>query len=133
MKITRLGPVFSDHRGDITDILQHIPVDSVTVITSAAGSIRGNHYHKESLQYLYLMSGRVRSYAQAPGQAIEAAELAPGDLLTTPPLERHAIEALEDSVFIVITRGPRGGAAYESDTFRVEPLQAAPDTSGPPG
>ena len=39
-------------------------------------------------------------------------------------LEHHAVHALEDSVFMVFTRGPRGGDDYESDTFRLEtPLQ----------
>jgi hypothetical protein len=43
-----------------------------------------------------------------------------GDLIVNVPLERHAFEALEDSTMLVLTRGPRGGDNYESDTFRLD-------------
>jgi quercetin dioxygenase-like cupin family protein len=45
-----------------------------------------------------------------------------GDLLESPPNERHALHAEEDSVLMIITRGPRGGKGYEDDTFRIAPL-----------
>ena len=64
--------------------------------------------------------------AQSPDGPVEVADLVAGDLLETPPLERHALQALEDSVLLIITRGPRGGKGYEDDTFRVPPLQAVP-------
>ena len=124
MIVHHLEPAFHDNRGQITDIVQHTPFDSVTVITCVRGAIRGNHYHQESIQYLYVLSGRVRAFAQSPGGPVEMVDLVAGDLLETPLLERHAIEVLEDAVLIVITRGPRGGIGYEDDTFRVPPLQS---------
>jgi uncharacterized RmlC-like cupin family protein len=123
MILHHLKAAFEDNRGQITDIIQHIPFDSVTVITSIKGAIRGNHYHKESIQYSYVLSGRVRAYTQSPDGPVEAADLVIGDLLETPTFERHALQALENSVLIIITRGPRGGKNYEDDTFRVSPLQ----------
>jgi dTDP-4-dehydrorhamnose 3,5-epimerase-like enzyme len=123
MILHHLKPAFQDNRGQITDIVQHTPFDSVTIITSAKGAIRGNHYHKESIQYSYVLSGRVRALTQLPDGAVETADLLASDLLESPPLERHALQALEDSVLIIITRGPRGGKNYEDDTFRVSPLQ----------
>jgi quercetin dioxygenase-like cupin family protein len=123
--IQHLEPAYADQRGVITDILQHTPVDSVTIITCVKGAMRGNHYHEESVQYSYVLSGRLRAFVQQPGQPVETADLIPGDLLMSPPLERHAIHALEDSVVLVITRGPRGGRNYEADTIRVEPLHAS--------
>ena len=125
MKIEHMGIAFSDERGTIIDILQHTPVDSVTVIASTKGAIRGNHYHQESVQYCYVLSGRIRAFAQLPGQAVEQADLVAGDLLATPVTERHSLHALEDSVMLVITRGPRGGRNYEDDTIRVPPLHQA--------
>ena len=123
MLVHHLKPAFQDHRGQITDIIQHTLFDSVTVITCAKGAIRGNHFHKESIQYSYVLSGRVRALTQPPDGTVEMADLSANDLLESPPLERHALEALEDSVLIIITRGPRGGKSYEDDTFRVSPLQ----------
>ena len=42
--VTKPEVAFSDDRGDITNILDE-PITHVAVITSAAGAVRGNHYH----------------------------------------------------------------------------------------
>jgi len=126
MRIHHLKPAFRDQRGQITDIVQHTPFDSVTIITCVSGAVRANHFHKESIQFSYVFSGRLLALAQLPDGPVETADLVAGDLLETPPLERHALQALEDSVLLIITRGPRGGKGYEDDTFRVPPLQVDP-------
>ncbi len=122
MIVKKIAPAFEDARGAITDILQHTPVDSVTIITCNKGAIRANHYHKESIQYSYVLSGHMLAYTQMPDGLLESQTLVAGDLLESPVLERHALHAVEDSVLLIITRGPRGGKNYEDDTFRVTPL-----------
>ena len=122
MIIHHIKAAFKDERGIITDILQHTPVDSITMITCTKGAIRGNHYHKESIQYSYVLSGKIRVYTQFPNENVESEIISEGDLLESPPLERHALHAEEDSVLMIITRGPRGGKGYEDDTFRISPL-----------
>ena len=122
MIVKKLVPAFEDARGVITDILQHTPVDSVTIITCTKGAVRANHYHKESIQYSYVLSGQILAYTQLPDGPVESHALVKGDMLESPPLERHALHAVEDSVLLIITRGPRGGKGYEDDTFRVSPL-----------
>ena len=122
MIVKKLAPAFEDARGVIIDILQHIPVDSVTIITCNKGAIRANHYHKESIQYSYVLSGQMLAYTQMPDCPLESEILAVGDMLESPVFERHALHAVEDSVLLIITRGPRGGKNYEDDTFRVTPL-----------
>lgn len=122
MIVKKLAPAFEDARGAITDILQHTPVDSVTIITCVKGAIRANHYHKESVQYSYVLSGQILAYTQLPDGPVESQALVEGDMLESPPFERHALHAVEDSVLLIITRGPRGGKGYEDDTFRVSPL-----------
>ena len=47
----KIKPVFSDHRGDIIDILTGIEIDAVTLITFSKGAVRANHYHKETTQW----------------------------------------------------------------------------------
>jgi uncharacterized RmlC-like cupin family protein len=123
MIVRHLAPAFQDQRGQITDIIQHTPFDSVSIITCVCGADRGNHYHKESIQYTYVLSGRIRARTQSPDGPVEVADLVVGDLLESPPLVRHALLALEDSILLIIARGPRGGKGYEDDTFRVSPLQ----------
>ena len=50
--------------------------------------------------------------------------LEPGDLLKTEALEKHSLKMLEESIFYVFTKGPRGGDNYENDTYRLDkPLQ----------
>jgi quercetin dioxygenase-like cupin family protein len=120
MQVQKIKPSFSDERGDIVDILKQSVVEYATIITSKKGAVRANHYHKETFQYLYLMSGRMRVVAQMPDEQRSEVVLETGDLIVNVPLERHAFEALEDSTMLVLTRGPRGGDNYESDTFRLD-------------
>lgn len=122
MLVKKIIPAFKDDRGVITDILQHTPVDSVTIITCIKGAIRANHYHKESVQYSYVLSGKMLAYTQMPDGPLESRTLAEGDMLESPVLERHALHAIEDSTLLIVTRGPRGGKNYEDDTYRVTPL-----------
>lgn len=123
MKIEKIKTSFSDERGDITDIMVKENVEYVTLITSAKGVVRGNHYHKETVQWAYLLKGKMKILTQFPGQPVEAGVMTEGDLVLTGKNERHAMEALEDSTFLVFTRGPRGAEDYEKDTFRLaEPL-----------
>jgi len=118
MKKVKLKPAFSDDRGTITDILDHEPVDAVTMITFNEGSVRANHYHKETIQWNYLISGKVLYRSKSEDGKIENVTMNPSDLVVSPAKEIHAIKGLEKSLLLVLTKGPRGGKDYESDTFR---------------
>jgi len=114
-------PAFADDRGTITDLLIDTPVEHVTLISSRAGSVRGNHYHRETTQYLYIIRGRMRLRTRQPAGPVEERIVAEGDLFVNTPGERHAMRALDDTVFMVFTRGPRGGPDFETDTYRLAP------------
>lgn len=124
MKIVRIQCTHKDKRGEITDILVKEKIEYVTLITSAKGSTRGNHYHKETVQWVYVFEGSMKLLTQMPDSRVIATILEKGDLAMTEPTERHAMIALKDSAFMVFTRGTRGGEDYEKDTYRLsEPLQ----------
>ncbi|MDP6032129.1 MAG: cupin domain-containing protein [Alphaproteobacteria bacterium] len=124
MDVTKITSDFEDERGSITDILRQEPIDYVTIITSKKGALRGNHVHKETVQYVYVMEGKLKALSQMPDEPVCTTVLEAGDLIVNVPNEGHAFEALEDTTFLVLTRGPRGGENYEDDTFRLEtPLQ----------
>lgn len=124
-RIWRPTPAFVDERGAITDLLVREPVEYVTQITSRSGAVRGNHYHKETTQWIYVVEGRLQVLTQLPGEAVRADVLEAGQLIVNIPNERHAMIALTDARFLVFTRGPRGGEDYEQDTYRLsEPLRA---------
>ncbi|HCC23180.1 TPA: hypothetical protein DF272_03310 [Candidatus Falkowbacteria bacterium] len=120
IEVKKIIVAHEDDRGKIMDIVEKEPLEYVTIITCQPGAVRGNHYHKESHQFMYILSGRLTYAAQVPGAPAETVEIATGDLVHNPPHERHAIKALEYSECLVLTRGPRGGQAYETDTFRLE-------------
>src|SRR5687768_5869711 len=101
MDVKRIETAFSDARGNIRDILVGKEIDAITLIESRKGAVRGNHYHEHSEQFLYVLTGRVRSYAAWPDSDVRVSDLEAGDLLHTPPLERHAIKALDDATFLV--------------------------------
>ena len=124
MKVTHPQYNNRDQRGEIVDILRKEYIEYVTLITSVQGSTRGNHYHKETTQMVYMLQGRMKLLTQMPDQPVIVKVLEKGDLAVTDPLERHAMIALEDSTFMVFTRGIRGGGDYEKDTYRLsEPLE----------
>jgi quercetin dioxygenase-like cupin family protein len=108
---------FEDHRGVIQDLLG--PVDSITEIFTKQGAIRGNHVHRETVQYTYIVSGKLL-VAYWRDSAKEVSVHAPGELITEPAGVPHAWRALTDTRVLVFTRGPRSGEDYETDTVRLE-------------
>jgi quercetin dioxygenase-like cupin family protein len=96
-------------------------MDSVTEIFTKAGAVRGNHTHAETVQWTYVVSGRMTAAWQAPGAEVFTHEYGPGELFLEQAGVPHAWQALEDTKVLVFTRGPRSGANYESDTQRLAP------------
>lgn len=114
---------FRDRRGSITDIFYKENINHVAIIKSKKGVKRGDHYHKKTTQYMYIVKGKLEYWYKKLNskKAPRFKTLKPGDLVKTPPYEMHALKILTDNEFIVFTTGKRGGKDYESDTFRFEP------------
>ncbi|MBU1092765.1 cupin domain-containing protein [Patescibacteria group bacterium] len=115
----------SDDRGTINDIFYNTNINHVAIIDSKPGSLRGNHYHKETTQHMLMTKGSLQYWykpvdSNEPAQMMLAKE---GDLITTPPLEIHALVITDEgNQFIVFSEGKRGGKDYESDTFRTDSI-----------
>ena len=120
MKVRHIEAVFEDERGAIEDILENEQFEHATIIRSRAGAVRGNHYHERTWQWVFVLSGSIRYVVGLPSGETDSGVIRPNDLLLTEPMESHALETLEETVFLVLTRGPRGGTGYEDDTFRLE-------------
>lgn len=118
----QLKPIHKDRRGSIIKVLEG-KITSVLLIPSKKGAVRANHYHKKDTHYVYMVSGKMRyttksmrdDDARKRSQVLKA-----GDLIFTPPMLAHAMEFLEDSVFLALTTKSRTKRAYENDTVRVE-------------
>ena len=120
MIIKKITKDFEDHRGVISDILVKEKIDYVTIIYNKKGAIRGNHYHKKTIQFLYVLEGSILVASQKKGQEVEEKVLKEGSLLFNEARESHAIKSLEDSKLLILTRGLRGGKDYETDTYKLD-------------
>ena len=116
---------FTDDRGSITDIFYKSNMNHGCIITNAAGAVRGNHYHKFTTQYTYVLAGSLNYYTK-PVDSDQPAEMyaaVPGDMIISTPNEIHTLESGDEgSVFLAFAEGPRGGEDYENDTFRVDSI-----------
>jgi len=120
MKKFKLKVNFKDHRGEITDILENEKINAVTLLTIKKGKIRGNHYHKKTWQWNYIIQGRMKLVTKLPNNKTKFIILKPGDIAVTGPNERHALVGISFCKCLVFTKGPRGGKNYEADTFRLK-------------
>lgn len=108
---------YEDARGVIQDLLG--PVDSVTEIFTRAGSVRGNHVHEHTTQWVYVVYGHMKTAVRRPDESVVVYTRTTGELFCEPPGLPHAWEALWDTKVLVFTIGPRSGENYESDTVRL--------------
>jgi quercetin dioxygenase-like cupin family protein len=121
MTIIKTKINFEDARGQIRDILTHSDFDACTFITFSPGAVRGNHYHAKTVQYDYILKGKLECYTKDSLEGEKRMEITElGDTTTHLPNVQHAYKALEYSEMLSFTKGPRQGDEYESDTFRLE-------------
>ena len=102
------------------DLLEKKNINAITLITQNKGKVRGNHYHKKTIQWNYLLKGKILIVAVKNGKKSKIVLNKKGDLVETSKKEFHAIKALKNAEYLVFTQGPRGGKEYENDTFRLK-------------
>jgi len=110
---------YKDDRGIIKDLLEKKNINAITHITQKKNKIRGNHFHKKTIQWNYLLKGKIKIVSKKKSSKAKSILLKKGDLVVTSQNESHAILAIVDSEYLVFTQGPRGGKEYENDTFRL--------------
>lgn len=115
-----LGEPFVDKRGSIQPLVD-LMMQSAVMITSKAGALRANHYHKTDWHYCYVISGKIE-YFHKKVDSPEKPNLIvanKGEMIFTPPLVEHCMKFPEDTVFLTLSRNPRDQKAYEEDVVRV--------------
>ena len=60
-KPIKLKTFFKDNRGEIIDIFQGIKFEHATIVTFKKGAVRGNHFHKKSIQFSLIIDGEFLS------------------------------------------------------------------------
>ncbi len=108
-----------DSRGVIKDLIQKKDINAITYLTIKKGKIRGNHLHKKTTQWNFILSGKVQIITKKKFSRVRKKIFSKYDLIVTVPNEMHAFKAISDSEMLVFTQGPRGGKEYETDTYRL--------------
>lgn len=118
--IKKVDPVHIDERGIIADLVNE-PLSHVGMISTEKDAIRGSHYHKNSRQHSYILSGTfevvLAPYDNTSHQ--KKVLLHAGELITIPPFVIHQFKAIERAVMINMETQSRAGTGYEDDVFRV--------------
>jgi oxalate decarboxylase/phosphoglucose isomerase-like protein (cupin superfamily) len=122
-----VGPViclpapYEDVRGVIQTLVDG-GIHSIQIITSKAGTVRANHYHKNDSHHMYVIKGAMRYFHRIVGDVSPPSwvYVKEGQMVFTPPMMEHAVEFIEDSVFLNITGQARDQGTYENDIVRVD-------------
>jgi oxalate decarboxylase/phosphoglucose isomerase-like protein (cupin superfamily) len=115
----------ADARGSILSIVD-VPVRNVSIIVSAAGSVRSNHYHHTDWHLMYVLEGRIDYFFRdLVTGGIEYLNVKKGGNVFTPAKELHATYFPVQTVLIVSSGNPRDRETYESDTVRETLVDAA--------
>jgi dTDP-4-dehydrorhamnose 3,5-epimerase-like enzyme len=113
-----LGPIFerTDSRGVFREILSGFPAGTVVSGRMGAGAVMGNHYHRKTRVFFYLLSGKagVRTVDIETG-ASDRFLLGENQGVLLEPGESHAIRFLVDSDFLMLKSLPYD--AQDPDTF----------------
>ncbi len=122
--LTHISPAVTDVRGAISNIFEG-RIEHIALITSKKGSVRANHYHKQDVQYIYLVSGAYESHScdlKDPAKK-QVLHVKPGDIVFTPPLVAHAQKFTVDSVFLALSTRQREQGKYEDDTIAFQVIE----------
>ncbi len=113
--------IVKDDRGVISDLMVNGDY-SITHITFKKGAVRGNHYHKKTRQYDFVLKGRLvyKSKDRVNHSKLETV-LTEGESIGSYENVEHAYKALENSEILSICFGVRKGQNYEKDVFRLPP------------
>ncbi len=119
VRVYKVKPVFKDTRGEIYDFVEEL-VSHVGMISFAKGAIRGNHYHKKSVQYTYIVSGKiVITLSDRHGKNVKRYTVGAGSVTVIPARVVHTYKALTPAIILDLTTKTRKLGGYEKDTVRV--------------
>ncbi len=93
-----------DERGAFTSIINQGEWREVNLVESKKGAIRGNHYHKHTREYIYLIAGEaevILSQVTAPAQRTSLT-IRPGEGILIHPLINHTFTFTQDSTHLAL-------------------------------
>jgi quercetin dioxygenase-like cupin family protein len=122
--IVPLNAPYADARGAIQPLVD-MHMKSCVLISSKAGSVRANHYHRTDWHFCYVVAGSIDYYHRPVGSTAAPAHVTvrTGQLFFTPPMVEHAMVFPEETVFLTLGRNSREQEVYEEDVVRIDPIE----------
>jgi dTDP-4-dehydrorhamnose 3,5-epimerase-like enzyme len=125
--IRKIKVFFTDYRGEIKDIFTKEKYDHCSTVSFKKNAIRGNHFHKKSIQSSYILKGVFKVTSAKINKKtlklnkIITKKINEGTFICHKEYEAHSYRCLsKNGLIIVFTKGVRGGINYEKDTFRLK-------------
>ena len=123
MKVLQIKTTHQDERGSITDIVEQVDFNGATMIESKKEAFAATIIIKKQFN-TFICLVETKSKIKKVDESIVEVVVQPGDLISHDQLEAHCFEAIEDSLFLVLSSGLRTGKDYEKDTYRLNiPLE----------
>jgi quercetin dioxygenase-like cupin family protein len=129
-----LDEPFVNENGVIQNLLLE-RFTSAALITSVAGSVRANHYHKTDWHYSYVVRGAVEYFVRPVGSRERPSQtrFPAGTMFFTPPNVEHAMFFPEATAFITFAKNVRDHEHHEEDVVRVKLVEVSADSNAPGG
>ncbi len=100
---------FVDHRGKITGLMQCKEWKEINYIESFKGTVRGNHYHKRTIEAFFIIDGKVQVSTSDIQTGIKKEfTIEKGDVTIINPMTLHTFKILEDARWINMLSEPMG-------------------------
>ena len=101
MKRISLKEIFGDERGKIESIHAGTPWLELNKFTSQPGKVRGGHYHKDSIELIFIIEGKVEiELKNVKTNETQKFIMQKDDGIIIEPYEAHKVQILEASVWI---------------------------------
>ncbi|RFB18931.1 hypothetical protein DZB84_01365 [Bacillus sp. HNG] len=123
---------FEDKRGSLKKIImksqlkENEKIEEIYLLYSEKDSVRGNHYHKKTLEYFVVVSGKAKvALKNLETGMLDEIYIAAEDnlVLKVPPQVVHAFKNEENVPLIMLAISSKEYNKLDTDTFPIDILQ----------
>ena len=124
MKVIKSKSNFKDSRGSIYDIFYNKSIKHISLIKSNKGVIRGNHYFKKNIQYIYNLSSSFEYWYKKYNSKnkLKKVIVKKGDLICTPSYELYALKFKKKNKLLEFSTIERLKKKYQNDAVKIKIL-----------
>ena len=93
----------SDARGTLIEVRNRGPWETIITGEMKAGAVMGNHYHRKTSVFFFLLSGQARvDVVDVQSGERDAFDLPPGRGVLLRPQQSHAIRFRQDARYLLL-------------------------------